>query len=410
MLEPRVLIDIQNLVANARALLSESQGRVIFPVLKANAYGHGMKVVANALEKHFSNSEIPYFCVARYTEARELRRFGVTRKILILSHFTEMDLDRGGDPLLDVDLVINSWQDLDSLIQLNATGFAIHLNLNTGMNRLGFSLPFAPGDSARLLESVSTLRAQGIATVGVMTHLACGEEKPEVFSAEQFQIFLKCLGELKTDWKTSAHGEWPRWRHVENSGGLARNIAELANGTVDDLRPTAGRPGLHLWGVAAAQDLDFAKKLKPVMEVVAPLRQVHLVKRGESVGYTRGFIASKDMLVGTVCLGYADGVSRQLSTTQADESNIGYVIHGERVPVLGRVSMDMTAVDLSDHSQRAHFERVAAGQDSLGETLAYWIGPFQGAQDIADRLDTIPYEIFCALNYRLTRVPKGEVS
>lgn len=406
--EPEVLIDVDCLKHNIRQLIDNAKGCSIFPVLKANAYGHGLELIAKTFEKSFTDEQVPFFCLARLSEARALRKSGVRRSFLILNYFSREDLLAGTEFPDHTDLVINDLADLKFLCSMTAVESkkvaGIHLNFNTGMNRLGFSWDLSSSEFSRLFDHLKTLHERKIAVRGLMTHLARGEERSSHYSELQLERFSKIYQRLKTDWDESVHGKFPHWVHIENSGGLGRSVARKTpwiNGA---------RPGLHLWGVEAQKDAFKHLKLMPVMTVRAPVRQLFWVEKGEPIGYGGTFVCQRKTLVATVSLGYADGVNRSFSSksgvgSSAAHDSVGFVVEGEVAKIVGRVSMDLTTIDLTDHPKVAQWQKMM-NQSERPLIWAYWISERQGVERIASALGTIPYEVLCSVAHRVARREK----
>lgn len=393
MLEPQILLSQRALLDNFRALHALAQGAALAPVIKANAYGHGSGLVALALEAEFSEKDLPFFCVARVGEARELRKAGLRRPVLVLSHFNEEDFNHWPE---ETSVAVHDLADFHRLPKAAAQGLrSYHLNLNSGMNRLGLATENL--DVEALVRAMQTV---ALPCEGISSHLARGEEDPQECSAAQEEKFLRALASLEHKFQSGALAR-PRYFHLANSPGLLTGVGLKAPLNVV-------RPGLHLWGVPASRATQSLKsyastlKIAPVLSVRAPLRQVFTVKKGEGVGYGHRFVAPENALIGTICLGYADGIPRSLSRTAQEKWTVGFVVEGERVPIAGTVSMDLCMVDLSQHSRAAEW-RKKVSQGSELELEAYWIGEGQRVEEIARELKTIPYEIFCRLHYRLAR-------
>jgi alanine racemase len=380
--QPRVTLNEARLLANLAEIFRQSGGRAVFPVLKADAYGHGANLVARSIESHFSSDQVPYFCLARLGEALDLRRQGVQRPLLVLSQFDDADFDLAD--LSHIDFMAHSFLDLERIKanceRLKKFGSKIHINFNTGMNRLGFVWSDAVAE--RLSEELGHLAKVGLSVVGLSSHLARGEEPISVLSIQQVEAFSEIIEALKARWKPT-WGALPRWIHIENSGGLFNQLAPTLT--------TACRPGIHLFN------------LEPVMTVQGPLRQLTLVPQGQGLGYGHRFIAKRETLVGTVALGYADGVDRRLSRDAQDDWTIGFVVDGERVPVAGTVSMDLCMVDLSGHSKAEQWIRqLRSGQEPKVSDAAF-VCEQQSAAEIAAHLGTIAYEVYCSIGHRLPR-------
>jgi alanine racemase len=400
---PEVVLDSSALRGNFRALQKAFGGRPLFPVVKADAYGHGAVEISRQLEADFDARAMPYLCVARVGEAKKLRQAGVKRAILVLSHFEAADLD--AEFPADTELALSSAADVKRLAALTAEARArvrgVHVEFDTGINRVGFALKEAAADARAFLPLFDELRKLGLRVNGLMTHLARGEDLPSLGSAEQMTRFETFLRRLRVGWSERAHGEFPAWIHAANSSGLARDLGTSF--------ATAARPGIHLWGLWAdekdrerSRPLAVASLLRPVMRVRAPFRQLFVVKKGEGVGYGHRYSAPEEVLLGTVNLGYADGVSRSLSRSADAPWKVGYVVEGARVPFAGTVSMDLTTVDLSKHPKAAGWT-AAVKAGTPPELVAEWIGPGQGAEEIASALGTISYEVVCAVTTRVAR-------
>lgn len=365
-------------------------GLAYIPVLKADAYGHGALTIARILEGATNERECPYFAVARLAEATELRASGVARPLLVLSEFSET----AGMWPSGVDLVVSSAADVEFLKAQRPRIGGVHFDINTGMNRLGLHL--APGLATRVAGWARELAALGISTRGLMTHLARAEDAPEILSRRQFADFTQFVSALRAQWPAEA-GKFPAWIHGANSPGAAQGLGAADAGVF-----TAFRPGIHLWGCRDVPSTPVRVELKPVARVGAPIRQFHLCAAGEGVGYGHRFVCTRPSLLGTVALGYADGVDRRLSRRADEAWKLGFVIDGIRVPVAGTVSMDLTTVDLTDHPARAQWE-TQVGRGETPAVFAEWIAPGQSAEEIAGHLGTISYEILCRLGRRLPR-------
>jgi alanine racemase len=395
---PQALIDLAALKHNFDSLAywQRSDALPLMPVVKANAYGHGAVPIALYLEKEFSDERMPYLCVARWSEAIELRRAGLKRSLLVLSQFSKKDLD--SEIPENIFLLVASEQDISLLESLDPDQrnllAGLHLDFDTGMNRLGFKLK----DSLGIAALIDRLSRMGLAVNGLSSHLARAEEDPLLYSEAQIKKFDDLLKDLKKIWKKS-WGVFPRWIHMANSAGqLFFSSSHFLN---------AARTGLMLWGVYT--DLESEKfaqtafgglKLKPLMRLRAAIKDIFDVESGEGLSYGHRFIAPQKMTIGVIHLGYADGLSRLLSRSHRELAKLFFEIEGHSCPIVGTVTMDMTLVDLSDHPQ------LKSLRERLGrvETLwADWISEKQSATQIAHVLKTISYEILCDVGHRVQR-------
>ncbi len=390
MKEPCVVLSEKALLHNFKELQKCAGALALAPVIKASAYGHGARLIAALLEENFSAAELPFFCVARVGEAKDLRAQGISRPILILSHFDEEDL-----PTLpsDCSLTLHSLQDLKLLLKVPSEHLkrvsSIHLNFNSGMNRLGIKAT----ELKMALELTQKLGAQGLNCAGLLSHLARGEEDPSFLSHDQEKLFTSMV-EYSLGFFEKNSVPRPAFIHLANSPGILNKVGVKAPFNL-------GRPGIHLWGVRSPT-LSASQQLEAVLEVRAPIRQVFAVEAGEGVGYGHRFNAPKNSLIGTLCLGYADGIPRSLSRSAAESWKIGFVVEGVKVPIAGTVSMDLTMVDLSDHPKAELWRKALRSGEDIS-LQAQWICAEQSAAQIADALGSITYEIFCRLPYRLLR-------
>jgi alanine racemase len=333
-------IDLDALVTNWRSLAALSAGET-GAVVKADGYGLGAARVARALAR----AGVRRFFVAVAEEGAELRQaLGPGPEINVFSGHMRGDTDMIGD--LTLTPMINS---IDQLLRhveaLPGTPFGIQLD--TGMNRLGME----PGEWSALR---AIAEAQGPTLV--MSHLACADEAAHDMNRQQLATFLDMTEGLDIP------------RSLAATGGIL-----LGRDYHFDLT----RPGVGLYG---GLPFDLAS---PVVRLELPVIQVRDVEPGESVGYATGWVAGAPTRVATVSGGYADGLHRALSGRAR-------LFFGDTAcPVLGRVSMDLIAVDIT------HLDETPTGLDILG--------PGQTIDDLATAADTIGYEILTALGMRYAR-------
>lgn len=365
---PRILLSKRALSANLENLIKVSGNLKAFPVLKANAYGLGLKEVTQHFE-NYSEKILPYYCVARTIELQQLRSFGVKRKLLLLSEWP----DDFSEVPFDCHVMVTSPEDLQKLlIERKPTSY--HLKINSGMNRLG--LRSADLDSEEALDMLVKLMLEaekrGHFCEGISTHLAIGEEDPEKFSHKQLRAFQKLYESIEKRW-----GKNFQWIHGLNSPSVLRKLA-------GSYPFNAFRPGIHLWGV---REVDSPVDIASVVQLRAPIRQLYWITKGESVGYGRRYTADRDMRIAILNFGYADGLRRD-----SWSRNLAFYYKGQRAPLVGVVSMDMCAVDCT-----------AIEEDIPSDAEFEWIGAQQSVESIAKALGTVPYEIFTSLSVRIER-------
>ncbi|MFK8015587.1 MAG: alanine racemase [Gammaproteobacteria bacterium] len=329
-----------------------SSGARVMAVVKANAYGHGITNVARAL------ADADALAVARMSEAVAVRDAGCNARVLLLEGImTPNELDLAAR--YHFDLVVHRRDQIDMLAAYHGGGhFRVWLKIDTGMNRLGFKT-----DEARA--AFVALNALGCVQqpLTLMTHLASADDPHDTTAAQQIELF-----------RATTAG-WPGERSIANSASILRHPSSHGDWV---------RPGLMMYGASpmanqSAQDLN----LTPVMTLWSKVIAVKRLEAGEQVGYGGTWVAPEDTQLGIVAAGYGDGYPWRLP------SGTPVLIRGRRVPMVGRVSMDMIAVDL--------------GQDTdvdIGDEAILW-GPGLGVEELAASIGTIPYELLCGISQRV---------
>jgi alanine racemase len=283
-----IAIDLRALRSNVRTLLRVLDGADLWAVVKADAYGHGARDCAAAALEAGATA----LCVATVAEALDVRAAFPDARLLVLGPAFDDDLAVARDARLELTVSAGAIPD----------GVPVHVKLDTGMGRWGFSE--LPSPDRRV--------------VGLMTHLATADSDP-AFAREQIARFRE------------ATDSYPHLtRHVANSAGALR----LPESRFDAARCGIALYGLSPFGTNAAED-----GLEPVLSWRSELAQVKLLRSGASTGYGRRFVASEDTWIGLVPVGYADGFRRDLTGSRV-------IVDGERRPVVGTVSMDAFAVRL----------------------------------------------------------------
>ncbi len=373
-----VEIDLTAIATNIRHLRSIVQPKTkMLASVKANGYGHGAVPVAKtALE-----NGIDMLGVARYEEAMVLRESGIDAPILILGHTS---------PDLVVDLLANnltptvfssSIAELYSAIAVEKKKkLQVHLKVDTGMGRNGL-LPaeLVSLDTERAMDIAEVehiCNLKGLDVVGIYTHFACSDEKDKVPAKSQLARFFQFLDRL------SQCGIHFSLRHAANSAA----VIDLPETHLDMVRP-----GISVYGLYPSSEVDRNKVLlKPAMSIKARICQLKYVPAGFSVSYGSTFTTEKPTTIATVPIGYADGYNR-------GNSSCGYMlVGGQRAPVIGRVCMDFTMLDVG------HIKNVQVGDEVV--ILGSQGSDHISAEEIATRLKTINYEVVCTLMDRVPRV------
>lgn len=331
----------------------------VFPVLKSNAYGHGLGLVAKILR---DCPEIPYVAVDSAYEALKVHDAHPKARVLLLGYTTPGNLAK-----LDFSRVTPTVHGAEGVEALSACGkkACVHIELDTGMARQGFSADALPG----FLEALKS--APNVELEGVFTHLARADEADFEPTRRQLEKFREMIATVR------AAGFSPKWVHVANSPGLPK-LAE----SFQEFGINACRAGLALYGLNPLEVADASFNalagLKPAMEWSTTLVECRTLKKGESASYGALFTADRDMIVGAVPVGYYEGIPRAATGKWSLSTSDGRVL-----PILGRVCMNLCVVDLS-----------AAPELKVGDRLTV-VSRMPGPHDayaFAQACGTIPYE------------------
>ena len=333
-------------------------GKKVMCMVKAFGYGSGSFESARALQA----LAVDYLGVAYIDEGIALRNAGITVPIMV------MNVDSGAAWQLQeygLEPVVYSFQSLEGLIRSGVQGLKIHIEIDTGMHRLGF----APGDMGALGVRIHDLSVD-IEVASVFSHLAASEsEGSDDFTGGQLDVFASAADVLEQGLGYTV------LKHIENTGGILR---------FGDARFTMVRLGIGLYGVDPRGVIEAA--LQPVTRWVSTISQVQLVKAGEGVGYGMHGVSERDREVAVIAAGYADGLWR------ADgQANSGVWIRGVEAPFVGNICMDMAMVDVTGLNCKPGDEVELFGENLRVETLA-------------QRRSTIPYEVLTAVSQRVARV------
>ncbi len=370
----RIRIHLDNLLHNLDFL--RASGKPLMPVIKADAYGHGLLAVAAAL----SSQGVDHFAVGAAAEGVELRRAGIRGTVVALLGLSPLDAGNPTAPPTlptfdedaraalthDITPLIHDWSALDRMAELTrghaVKSVPIALKCDTGMARLGF----LPEDMPLVLDRLA--RAPQLRPDLLVSHLAAADEpEQDAFTHEQTRAFreaARCLRRTFPDIRLSLGNSACLLAFPEQAGDLAR-------------------PGFALYGGnpfhGTRRDV-LGLGLAPVMEAFAPILEVHPLRAGQSLGYGRAFVAPRDMLAAVAGIGYADGFRRMPGAQMS--------VNGMRAPVIGRVAMQMTCLDVTGipsvrPGDMAHVLGGKARPIRIEEVAAWW--------------GTIPYEVTCLL-------------
>jgi alanine racemase len=361
-------VDLDAVAVNAAAMVASAGGAQLCAVVKADGYGHGSIDVARAAIAGGAT----WLAVALVEEGQVLRDAGIEVPVLVLSEpppdVMAEALEAGLTPTLYTEAGVRSAAGAVAG-RPGVAPWPVHLKIDTGMHRVGAH----PADALQVARAI--VDAPGLALGGTFTHLAVADEPERPETDEQLDRFSRVLDDLV------AAGIDPGLRHAANSAGsLAHPRAHL----------DMVRVGIALYGIAPAPALAAAVDLRPAMSLHAEVTLVKHLSAGDGVSYGLRHVFDRPATVAIVPLGYADGVPRRMGLTGGE-----VLIGGVRRPIRGVVTMDQTIVEVTGGPDVAPGDPVVLLGEQGGERIT--------AQEWADRLDTIPYEVVCGFSVRLPR-------
>ncbi len=344
-------------------------GAGILAVVKADAYGHGAYETAKTLLECGAAG----LCLATIDEAVDLRRRGIDAPMMTLG-FT--DRSRYADAVrYGIEQAVYSY-DIAKALSDEAVSqgkqIKIHIKLDTGMGRIGFAT-----DGTGTADIIRSCRLPGIIPYGVFSHFAVADTDDDPYTMKQFDAFMSQIKVLEDE------GIVFEKKHICNSAGIMR---------FPQMHLDLVRAGIILYGLLppGCPEPPVKPDLIPVMTWYAKVIHVKKIPAGATVSYGRHFKATRETEVATVGIGYADGLSRRLS------NGFELVIDGEKCPIIGNVCMDMCMVDTTDMKVRP----------KVGDQVIVF-GRERLADDLAERMGTINYEITCDVGKRVRRIYTG---
>jgi alanine racemase len=342
-------VDLGAIERNCARLAAMAAPARLCAVVKADGYGHGAVPAARAAQ----SAGVPWLAVATAGEAFELRFAGIEGPILVMGALSAAELDVALEARADV----VAWR--EDFVAALPDGVGVHVKLDTGMGRLGTR---DPDEASRVVE------AAGHRLAGLMTHFATADEDDRAFLDEQL-------------------GRFERWiaRHPGVPVHAANSAATLREPRA---RFDMVRCGIAVYGMDPFHRDPAEHGLEPALELVSYVAEVKRAAVGQSTGYGRRFVAERDTWIGTIPIGYGDGVRRALT------NNAEVLVDGRRVPLVGTVSMDNITVDLGAEPVERGAEAVLIGTRGRERILA---------EDLARRLETINYEVTCGISARVPR-------
>lgn len=362
----KAIIKLDNLKHNFKLIQDKINGKqLICAAVKADAYGHGAVETAKALLRYDCDN----LAISSVSEALELRNAGISVPIFLLS----LSLPEEYPQIIELNLIplVVSEEQIKALSLLKSKSLTVHLHIDTGMGRIG-CLPDETLTLAQLINSRDNIRLGG-----VCTHFSSADDEGDKgikSTADQLTVFTAVINQLKE------HGIDPGIIHAANSGAVIGYENALFSMV---------RPGILLYGYYPSHDQKRDLPVKPVMEFTSRITQIRKYKYGETVSYGNTWTAQEETYIATAAAGYGDGVSRQLS-------NCGEVsIRGKHYPIAGRVTMDQIMINLGPVHDVNLYDTVVFFNDEK-------TGP--SAEDLADTIGTISYEVLCAVSKRVDRI------
>lgn len=362
----RIEVSKDNLLGNFKYLSKLNPKLKIAPVVKSNGYGHGILEVAQILSNSTA-SKSPFFCVDSLFEAYQLLKANIKMPILIMGFTDPQNLKVKKIPFaytvynLELAKVLNDHQ----------PGCSIHIFVDTGMNREGVPLQLL----AQFLLELRQLKSLKIE--GLMSHLASSQGKNDKLFLHQIKNFKKARAILKQ------MGIKPKWLHIAASGSLINVQTRQIIAGVSNLV----RAGLALYGYSPTHSDNH---LQSTLKLVTKLIQIKKLNKGDKIGYDGTYMAGQNMLIGILPIGYYDGVDRGLS-------NKGIVTIDDKIcPIIGRVSMNLTTIDLSKIESPKVGQQVVVYSNNKQDK--------NSIENVAKICKKIPYEILVNLAASTKRV------
>lgn len=370
--EPLIKVEISRnrLLHNLDEFRKLDKKNMIAPVLKSNAYGHSLIEIAKILEDAKKqnkelNKTIPFFVLDSYFEALALRSKGIETPLLIIGY-------NRPEILLNPNLKNTSYAitSIETLKQIQQTKkhINIHLKIDTGMHRQGILIEEID-DALEIIDANKKINLEGICS-----HFSDSDNTDPEFTKQQISNWNNIVNKLEIKYPQI------KYFHISNTYG---------HKYLNSIKSNTSRLGIGLYGIA--ENLDININLKPVLEMKTIITGIKKIKKGQTVGYSNTFIAQKDMTIATVPIGYFEGLDRRLS-------NKGFFIVNKKwqSPIIGRVSMNISTIDVSDISNPKIGDEVIVISNNSNDK--------NSIQSIAKIIETIPYEIVVYIPEHLKRV------
>lgn len=360
--ETIALINLQHLIYNFREIKRIRGKAKVLCVVKANAYGHGIKEISRTLER----AGAEWFGVATLEEAEVLLKNDIKGKILVLNG----PFPGEEEVIVRYDLRVVAF-DIAHMERLNLAGkkagkkVLVHIKIDTGMGRLGF----LPQEFIKVMKRMA--KYEFVKVEGIMSHFAHADLKEVDFIKEQIKVFKECIR------KTGFSGI----KHIANSAGTI---------LIPSSRLDMVRTGIALYGVYPSSECEGKINLKPVLSLKTRIHSIKKLPKGYGISYGHTYRLKRESTVAIIPIGYGDGFLRA-------NSNKGKVlVKGNLCPVIGSVCMDLTAVDVTEVKDAKVGDEVVIIGEQNGKSIT--------AHDLARSSGTIPYEVLTILTERVKRI------
>lgn len=346
-----VLLSSDKLISNIKYLQSINPNLDLFPNLKANAYGHGIIQIASALK----NLNLKYIVVDSLFEAYEIYKSGLDIPILIAGYVIPENLKVKPLPF---SYAVWDADQIEKILSYQPNA-KLHLFIDSGMNREGVRLE-------QLKDLLERIKRYNQSFEGTMSHFASSDDLSSNQSSKQVQTFNEAIKLCE------ASGLVFKFKHVSNSAGVLFQ---------NNLNYNAARIGLATYGL---NPVKVDTNLKPILTLKTHIAQIKIIRKGDSIGYNATYTAPKDMKIGILPIGYSDGIDRRLS-------NKGVVkIENTFCPIIGRISMNITTIDLTSIPDVVVGKEVTIFSDNNNEP--------NSVENVAKICDTISYTILVGIN------------
>ncbi|MBO5388978.1 MAG: alanine racemase [Lachnospiraceae bacterium] len=360
-------INMDNLRFNIKKMKSMIKSDMkVLAVVKADAYGHGAVGVALRIR-----DLADYYGVATIDEAVELRQAGITEPILIIGYTDSEDFPK----LMEYNITqavydVAECKKLSDVAVDAGVKVKVHLKVDTGMGRIGFS-----ADAFGVEEALKLKDMPGLDIEGIFTHYAKADELDKSYSHVQKEKFLSFIDGLE------AGGVSFAVKHIDNSAGTME---------MDDNEFDMVRLGIVTYGLYPSDEVDKSVEIRPVMSLISHISHIKTVEKGTSISYGGTYVADETRRIATVTVGYADGYPRA-------QSNLGRVIvRGQYAPIVGRVCMDQMMIDVTDIPDVSIKDEVIL----IGGTDDKYIS----VEEVAKYANSFNYELVCHIGRRVPHI------